>query len=62
MSTHLLCDTMWMKTFLVVTFNFFQWRGMIVGSFMAYHPTQEEETSAFLYMYSNMDEMEQYFM
>jgi hypothetical protein len=49
---------MWMKTFLVVTFNFFQWRGMIVGSSMAYHPTQEEETPAFLYMYSNMDEME----
>jgi hypothetical protein len=40
----------------------FQWKGMIVGASMAYHPTQEEQTSSLLYMYSNMDEMEQYFM
>jgi hypothetical protein len=28
----------------------------------AYQPTQEEQMSALLYMYSNMDEMDQYFM
>jgi hypothetical protein len=40
----------------------FQWKGTTVGAFTAYHPTQEEQTSALLYMYSNMDEMEQYFV
>jgi hypothetical protein len=40
----------------------FQWRGTTVGAYMTFHPTQEEKTFALLYMYSNMDEMEQYFM
>jgi hypothetical protein len=39
----------------------FQWKGMTVGASMTYHPTQEEQESALLYMYSNMDEMDQYF-
>jgi hypothetical protein len=34
---------------------------MTVGASMAYHPTQLEQTSALLYMYSNTDEMDQYF-
>jgi hypothetical protein len=38
----------------------FQWKGMVVGASMAYQPTQEE-ISALLYMYANMDEMDQYF-
>jgi hypothetical protein len=38
--------------------QFFQWKGTTVGASMTYHPTQEEQTSALLYMYSNMDEME----
>jgi hypothetical protein len=33
---------------------------MVVGASMAYQPTQEE-MSALLYMYANMDEMDQYF-
>jgi hypothetical protein len=40
----------------------FQWRGTTIGAPTAFHPTQEEQTSALLYMYSNMDEMEQYFV
>jgi hypothetical protein len=40
----------------------FQWKGTTVDAFTAYHPTQEEQTSDLLYMYSNMDEMEQYFV
>jgi hypothetical protein len=39
----------------------FQWRGMTVGASTTYHPTQKEHMSALLYMYSNMDEMKQYF-
>jgi hypothetical protein len=39
----------------------FQWTGMSVGASMAYQPTEEEQMSAFLYMYANMDEMDQYF-
>jgi hypothetical protein len=35
--------------------------GMPVGASKAYHPTQEAQMSALFYMYSNMDEMEQYF-
>jgi hypothetical protein len=40
--------------------QFFQWKGTTFGAYTAYHPTQEEQTSSLLYMYSNMDEMEQY--
>jgi hypothetical protein len=35
--------------------------GMTVGAYMAYHPTQEEQAYVLPYMYSNMDEMHQYF-
>jgi hypothetical protein len=30
------------EDFLVVTFNFFQWKGTSVGASTTYHPTQEE--------------------
>jgi hypothetical protein len=39
----------------------FQWKGTTVGASMTYQPTQEEQMFAF-YMYSNMDEMDQYFI
>jgi hypothetical protein len=39
----------------------FQWTGMTVGASMTYQPTEEEQMSASLYMYANMDEMDQYF-
>ena len=41
----------------------FQWRGTTAsGSSMVYYHTPKERTSALLYMYSNMEEMEPYFM
>jgi hypothetical protein len=40
----------------------FQWTGMIVGASTAYQPTEEEQMYALLYMYANMDEMDQYFV
>jgi hypothetical protein len=39
----------------------FQWTGMVVGDSTAYQPFEEEHVSALLYMYANMDEMDQYF-
>jgi hypothetical protein len=39
----------------------FQWKGMTVGASTTYQPTQEEQMSALLYMYANMDELDQYF-
>jgi hypothetical protein len=39
----------------------FQWMGVTIGASTAYQPTEEEQMSAFLYMYANMDEMDQYF-
>jgi hypothetical protein len=39
----------------------FQWKGMTVGASMTYQPNQEEKKFALLYMYSNMDWMDQYF-
>jgi hypothetical protein len=42
--------------------QFFQWKGTTVGASTAYQPTQEEQMSVLLYLYSNMDEMDQYFM
>jgi hypothetical protein len=39
----------------------FQWTGMTVGASMAYQPTEEEQVSTLLYMYANMNEMDQYF-
>jgi hypothetical protein len=40
----------------------FQWTGVTVGASIAYQPTDEEHMFALLYMYANMDEMDQYFM
>jgi hypothetical protein len=40
----------------------FQWRGTTASSSMTYYYTQEEQTSALLYMYSNMQEMDPFFM
>jgi hypothetical protein len=39
----------------------FQWMGVTVGASTAYQPIKEEQMSALLYMYTNMDEMDQYF-
>jgi hypothetical protein len=39
----------------------FQWKGMTIGASTPYQPTQEEQMFALLYMYTNMDEMDQYF-
>jgi hypothetical protein len=39
----------------------FQWTGMTVGASTIYQPTEEEQVSTLLYMYANMDEMDQYF-
>jgi hypothetical protein len=39
----------------------FQWMGMTVDASTAYQPTEEELVFALLYMYANMDEMDQYF-
>jgi hypothetical protein len=39
----------------------FQLTGVTVGASTAYQPTEEEQMSALLYMYANMDEMDQYF-
>ena len=40
----------------------FQWRGTTVGSSTFYYHSQEERTTALLYMFSNMEEMEPYFV
>jgi hypothetical protein len=40
----------------------FHWTGVAVGASTAYQPTKEEQMFALLYMYANMDEMDQYFM
>jgi hypothetical protein len=40
----------------------FQWRGTTASSSMTYYYTEEEGMSALLYMYSNMEEMDPYFM
>jgi hypothetical protein len=34
---------------------------MTVGASTAYQPSEEEQVSVLLYMYVNMDEMDQYF-
>jgi hypothetical protein len=41
--------------------SIFQWKGTTIGASTTYHPNLEEQMSALLYMYSNMDEMDQYF-
>jgi hypothetical protein len=40
----------------------FQQTRMTVSASMAYQPIEEEQTSALLYIYANMDEMDQYFV
>jgi hypothetical protein len=35
---------------------------MTVGASTAYQPTKKEQMLVLLYMYANMDEMDQYFM
>jgi hypothetical protein len=42
-------------------FQIFQLKRMTIGASTAYQPTEEEQMSALLYMYANMDEMDQYF-
>jgi hypothetical protein len=39
----------------------FQWMGVTVGASTTFQQTEEEQMSALLYMYANMDEMDQYF-
>jgi hypothetical protein len=62
MSMLLPCDTMSMKNFLSVTLIFFNGGGTTTSSSMTYYYTQEEWMFSLLYMYSNMEEMEPYFM
>jgi hypothetical protein len=45
-----------------IDLQFFQWKRMTVGACTSYQPTQEEQMSTLLYMYTDMDEMGQYFM
>jgi hypothetical protein len=40
----------------------FQWTGVTVGASTAFQPTEEEQLFALLYMYTNIDEMDQYFV
>jgi hypothetical protein len=40
----------------------FQWRGTTASSSMTYYYTQEERTCGLLYMFSNMEEMDPFFM
>jgi hypothetical protein len=42
--------------------KFFQWGGTTASSSTTYYYTQEERRSALLYMYSNMEEMDPFFM
>jgi hypothetical protein len=42
--------------------NIFQWRGTSTSKGTFYHLSMDERISALLYMYSNMEEMELYFM
>jgi hypothetical protein len=39
----------------------FQWTGMSIGASTAFQPSEEEQVAALLYMYANMDKMDQYF-
>jgi hypothetical protein len=42
--------------------NFFQWKDTTIRNNTTYYITQEERTSALLCMYSNMEEMDSFFM
>jgi hypothetical protein len=42
--------------------NIFQWRGTSTSKGTFYHLSMDERMSTLLYMYSNMEEMESYFM
>jgi hypothetical protein len=44
-----------------IELQIFQWTGVTVGASIAYQPIEEEQISTLLYMYVNMDEMDQYF-
>jgi hypothetical protein len=44
-----------------IELQIFQWTGVTVGASIAYQPIEEEQISTLLYMYANMDEMDQYF-
>jgi hypothetical protein len=44
-----------------IDIQIFQWTGMTVGASTAYQPTEVEQVFVLLYMYANMDEMDQYF-
>jgi hypothetical protein len=46
----------------LIDLKFFQWRGTIACSSMTYYYTLEEQTSALLYMYNNIEEMDPFFM
>jgi hypothetical protein len=46
----------------LIDLKFFQWRGTIASSSMTYYYTLEEQTSALLYMYNNIEEMDPFFM
>jgi hypothetical protein len=39
----------------------FQWMVMTIGASTAYQPSEEGQVSALLYLYANMDQMDQYF-
>jgi hypothetical protein len=60
MSMLLQCDTMWMRNLLSVISTFSNGISTSKGTF--YHLSTNERMSALLYMYSNMEEMEPYFM
>jgi hypothetical protein len=47
---------------LVSDLNIFQWRGTSTSKGTFYHLSMDERMSALLNMYSNMEEMEPYFM
>jgi hypothetical protein len=60
MSTHLRCSNIWMKTALVVIIKFFQWKESTIGASIVYYFSNNEWKTALLYMYNNMEEMNQY--
>jgi hypothetical protein len=49
-----------MKTALVVIIKFFQWKESTIGASIVYYFSNNEWKTALLYMYNNMEEMNQY--
>jgi hypothetical protein len=43
-------------------FTIFQWKGMTIDAGKIHSITSDERNSALLYMYENMEEMDNYFM